>query len=160
MKNRILFASLIVALLLSTFVVVSGCGSVTGGGGGGGGGAAGSPWIYVGNENNNSIMVIDGSTNTTIEPIDLVTYEPYSMAVSPDWKKIYCSTGTYEVLIINTTNNTIEGSFTVINSQKSSGMVVSHDNEYLYMTGVSTNEFFKIYLNGGYTYETAALDAE
>lgn len=47
MKNRILFASLVLSLILSAFVMVSGCGTVAGGGGGGGGGGLTAVQIYA-----------------------------------------------------------------------------------------------------------------
>lgn len=155
MKDRIIFASLILTLLLSTFVIVSGCGTVAGGGGGGA--AAGSPWIYCGSSEGDSIIVINGTTNSVEATVNLGGYNPWNMAASPDGKKIYCSTHNDDVLVIDTATNSTVDVFTVMNSQMSKGMAVSHDGHYLYMTGSLTNEFFRIDLNNNYTYETVAL---
>jgi len=147
MKNRI-FVSILALLSLSLIIAfLYGCAGTS----------VSTPWIYLGSQNNNTILIINGSTNTSSEPIELGAYKPHAIAASPDGKKIYCSTDIDHVLIIDTATNTKTGSFEVVNSRQSAGMAVSHDGNFLYMTGTTTNEFFKIYLNGGYTYETTAL---
>jgi len=150
MKNRILFASLALSLLLSAFVMVSGCGSAASSGGGGGGGSVGTAWIYVGNYDDSTISYID-STNDAVASIELGTYTPYQLAASPDGKHVYGRTSGAggDILVINTSTNTVESMFTAGDPHPYDKMAVSNDGNYLYVTRVNDSDLVKMNVASG-----------
>lgn len=150
MKKQFLFLSLVLAVVILS--ALYGCGNPSGGGGGGG-----SPWIYVSDYDNNSIMVINGTTNASIEPIPL-GFKPANIAVSPDGKKLYVSDyGDDSVTVVDTTTNTTIDSFIPENAARSCGMAVSPNGSYLYMTSATTTEFLKISTTSPYTHQGVQL---
>jgi len=156
MKNNKYVPLIILLVSICSMAFLYGCGTVAGGGGGGG--AAKSAWIYVSDMNNYRIVVIDGTTNTTVEPI-ILDEKPTNIAASPDGKKIYCSVVDDEIYVIDTTTNTSVEMFTVSpNAANSCGMIVSPDNKYLYLTSTTTKEFFRVDLTaGGYPVQSTML---
>ena len=145
--KKIFILSLVISLFLGLAIFISNCGTT------GGGSTVPTPWIYCGSSGGFEILVINGSTNTSTETIDLSPEKPWHIAASPDGKKIYASTDTTTVIIIDTTTNTSVGAFSVPLSQDSYGMVVSHDGKYLYMTDSGSTNLYKVYLTAGNTYE-------
>ena len=65
--------------------------------------------VYVGNYGGNSVSVIDGSTNTVVDTIDLGNHKPYALAFDPINGDIYVSTPPYNdggVAVIDGNNDT------------------------------------------------------
>jgi len=151
--KKILILSLTMSLFFGIAIFVSNCGVTTGNGG-----AVPSPWIYCGNRGDTTILVIDGSTNTSVETIDIAPCQPEHMAASPDGKKIYVDILSSDtVIIIDTTTNTSVGAFSVPLSSYSVGMAISHDGKYLYMTDSGSANLYRIYLDAGNTNEAISL---
>lgn len=51
--------------------------------------ASAAPYIYVTNQNTNSVTVLDAADDTVISVINDVCNTPVVVAFSPDWKKAY-----------------------------------------------------------------------
>ncbi len=151
--KKIFILFLIISLFFGFALFISNCGVTSSGGG-----SVPSPWIYCGNRADTTILVIDGSTNTSVETIDIAPCQPEHMAASPDGKKIYVDIlSSNAVVIIDTTTNTSVGAFSVPLSSSSLGMAVSHDGKYLYMTDSGSANLYRIYLTAGNTNEPISL---
>ena len=147
-----------VSLLIITLGFMAGCNNPTGGGGGGGGGSTKAPWIYCGASAAKNISIINGTTNTRVGSIELGGRTPYHMAASIDGKKLYVTTDTNEVVVINTATNTISGLITIetpatISQTKSFGMAVTKDGKYLYFTCYDLSNQVRVDLQNNNTYE-------
>jgi hypothetical protein len=145
MKNRQYVPVIIVLLVLCSMASLYGCGSATSGGGGG---AAAQIWTYVGNDMNNCIHIIPPSSLEGISTIELGIFSPYYMTKSPGDKKLYVSTSSKEVLVVDTASNTFTVLATLDVNSASKAMRVSADGNYLYM-GASNNKLYKIDLTKG-----------
>jgi len=157
MKKSYFYFAIISLVILSIGIII-GCGS--GASSGGGGASAASPWIYVSSNYNDSIMVINGTTNTTVESIQL-GFHPGNMAVSPDGKKLYVSNvDDDQVIVIDTSTNASVDAFIPVNAADSRGMAVTPNGDYLCMTSHTTTEFFKISTVSPYSYKTVMLTGE
>ena len=155
--KKFVVLSLIVSLLLGLAFFISNCGTGTGGGS-----AVPTPWIYCGSKSDNSILVINGATNASVESIDISPWSPDHIAASPDGKRIYVSsrtppTLTTEVVIFDTTTNTTVEVFNSPIASNCYGMAASHDGKYLYMHDMATTNLYKVYLTAGYTSEAIPI---
>jgi len=158
MRNKIILG-LLVLISVSFMLLVNGCGTVAGGGGGGGGAAA-AAWTYFGNDKTNCIYYyyIAPDSITISGTIELGGYSPYHIAASPDFKKLYVSTDSLKIFVIDTGTNAITSLITLdapAGASLSKAMCVSSDGKCLY-TGVQTSNIYKVYLETG-TYESAPL---
>jgi YVTN family beta-propeller protein len=64
--------------------------------------------IYVTNSDDNTVSVIDITTNTVIDTIPIGVV-PFDIAYSPDNQRMYVTNGGYSIVsVINTTTNTVE----------------------------------------------------
>ena len=138
--KKILISSVLVLSLFALGLFATSC-SVTSGGGS----SVKFPYIYCGNNGDNSVLVINGTTNITVESISLGSLAPYAIAASPDGDKIYVANGSENLLVIDTASNDLEPSIIYIpHSNQSRGMAVSKDGDCLYLTtAVGTTEFIK-----------------
>lgn len=153
MKNKRLLFAVFIGLALCLYVL--GCGNVSGGGGGGGGGSSGQTWAYWGNNSTNCIYYSSVSSANISGTIELGCYSPYYMTKSTDEAKLYVSTASHEVLVIDTSSNTITQLITLDAPTASKAMRVSADGNYLYMGVNDNNNIYKVYLNEG-TYESVS----
>jgi len=154
MKKHIYVLLIAVSVSICLLAFIYGCGSAaSGGGGGGGGGASLTPWIYVGSDYDSTITYINGATNTVAGSIELGSYQPYHMAVSKDRKKLYVTTDSTDLLVIDTSTNQITSIITLETNALSYGMQLSESGDILYITRYYDSGLERVYLNGGNTHE-------
>ena len=142
------FTALMTLLIICSMAFLYGCGSATSGGGGGGGGAAAAAWTYFGNNNDNRIYYISPTGLNPTGTIELGCYSPYYMTKSTDEAKLYVSTASKEVLVIDTATNTFTVLATLDVSSTTKAMQVSFDGKYLYM-GAINDRLYRISLPDG-----------
>jgi len=150
MKKIIIVSALLSSLIFSAFMIAS-CGTNPSGT------KATTPYIYCSMTSLQAIFIINGTTNTSLEPISCAPYDPYQLAASPDNKLIYSTTHSEEVIVIETGANTVEAEIYVPRSNYSPGIAVSHDGDYLYLTSSISTEIYKVFLTAGNTVEVAML---
>jgi DNA-binding beta-propeller fold protein YncE len=143
MKNKY-FIALIVLVSILSFNFIVGCGSTASGGGGASGT---SPWMYVANNTDKTISYVDLSTNTVIGSIE-IGMTPYWLAASPDGKKLYCAVNSPEVVVIDTSSNTISEHISTTSvgtwDSQSYGMEVSNNGSLLYIARLYACDLIKI----------------
>jgi len=148
MRNNKYVPLIVLLVSICAMAFLYGCGSVTSGGGGGGGGGATAAWTYFGNNNDNCIYYISPEGLNISGTIELGCYVPYYMTKSKDNTKLYVSTASNEVLVIDTGKNAITQLITLDAPSQSKAMKVSDDGKYLYMGDSGTN-LYKIDLTNG-----------
>ncbi|MEI6752953.1 MAG: FISUMP domain-containing protein [Paludibacter sp.] len=101
-------------------------------------GAAITSYAYVSNQGNNTVSVINTSTNTVTATVN-VGNTPSGVSISPDGKKVYVSNGgSNTVSVINTATNTVTSTIAVGSSPY--GICVSPDGSKVYVANeVSSN---------------------
>ena len=97
---------------------------------------------YVNAENDGGIVLFDGVKNEKIQAIPLGTpgeIKPMGLALSPDAKKLYVSTGRgRKVFVVDTTTNQAISSFEV--GQRPWGIAVSPDGKTLFTANGTSND--------------------
>lgn len=102
-------------------------------------GASGSPFLYVANNGNGSVSVIDAATNSIAKTITGLD-DPSSVAITPDDKEVYVgSPGADTIWVIDTATNTVTSTFEVTVPGYGfgfapQGMVFSPDGSRLWVT--------------------------
>src|SRR6266446_2039554 len=101
-----------------------------------GGGPSSAQMAYIANSGDNTVSVIDTSTNTVVgAPIPVGTQhtQPTGVAVSPDGSKAYV-TGSDTVSVISVATNTVVATIPI----GARGVAVSPDSSKVYVTGDGT----------------------
>lgn len=94
-------------------------------------------WLYATNIFNNSIAVINTTTNTVAQNITVGTH-PDQVKLSPDGNKLYvCNQGSDEVSVINTETNTVIATIPVGSSPY--GISISPDGSRIYVANSNSN---------------------
>jgi len=88
--------------------------------------------IYVTNQLDNTVSVIDGRTHKIVTTVR-VGVSPAQMAVSPDHKFVYiANTGSDTVSVLDTANNTIGRTIALPRGSRPLGIAVNPNGRYLY----------------------------
>lgn len=96
------------------------------------------PDLYVANTTDNSVSVIDITTNT-VAKIQTDNY-PYKITLLPDYSKAYVTCLASNMIdVINTANNTITKRIQVGDDNKGQGMAISPDGSKLYVVNTADN---------------------
>ncbi len=97
---------------------------------------------YVNAENDGTVVLFDATKNEKIQDIQLGTageIKPMGLALAPDAKKLYVSTGRgKKVFVIDTATNQVTGSFEV--GQRPWGIAVSPDGKTLFTANGPSND--------------------
>ena len=93
---------------------------------------------YITNEGDNTVSVINVTTNTVVATIT-VGVEPLGVSVSSDGTKVYTTNYSHPntVEVISTTTNTVSASITV--GSNPAGLCVSPDGSKVYVANVNSN---------------------
>ncbi len=102
----------------------------------------------VGSGNGHTISVVNLNTNTITATINVVTLAPAALVLSPSGAYLYVvnyangNTGTGNLKIIQTSNNTVVGTVTGLSGPF--GLTLSSDGAYMYITNFGSNNFTPI----------------
>jgi len=95
--------------------------------------------IYVTNQLDNTVSVIDGATHKIVATVP-VGISPAQMAVSADRKSIYiANTGSNTVSVLNTDNDTIAGTIALPPRSRPVDVAVNPNGRYLYTADGGSN---------------------
>ena len=93
---------------------------------------AASGRIYVSNQVDNTVSVIDGATHKSVATVR-VGVSPAGMVVSPDGRFVYlANTGSSTVSVLNTDNNTVAKTIALPRGSRPIGVALSPSGRYLY----------------------------
>jgi YVTN family beta-propeller protein len=95
--------------------------------------------IYVSNQIDNTVSVIDGATHKTVATVG-VGVSPAQMALSPDRKSLYiANTGSNTVSVLNTKTDTIGRTIALPPRSRPIDVAVNPDGRYLYAADGGSN---------------------
>ena len=95
--------------------------------------------IYVSNQLDNTVSVIDGAAHKTVATVR-VGVSPAQVAVSPDRKSVYvANTGSNTVSVLNTDDNTVAATIALPSRSKPVGVALNRDGRYLYTADGGSN---------------------
>jgi YVTN family beta-propeller protein len=95
--------------------------------------------IYVTNQLDNTVSVIDGATRKVVATVR-VGVSPAQMAVSPDHKSIYiANTGSDTVSVVSTAHNTIAKTIALPRGSRPMGVALNPNGRYLYTADGGSN---------------------
>jgi YVTN family beta-propeller protein len=95
--------------------------------------------IYVSNQLDNTISVIDGATHKVVATVR-VGASPAQLAVSPDRRSVYvANTGSDTVSVINSDRNTVAGTIALPRASRPMGVALSPSGRYLYTADGGAN---------------------
>jgi len=95
--------------------------------------------IYVTNQLDNTVSVIDGASHKIAATVR-VGVSPAQMAVSPDRKSIYiANTGSNTVSVLNTDNNSVAKTIALPRGSRPIGVALSPSGRYLYTADGGSN---------------------
>jgi YVTN family beta-propeller protein len=95
--------------------------------------------IYVSNQLDNTVSVIDGATHRTVATVR-VGVSPAQMAVSPDRRSVYiANTGSSTVSVLNTADNTVAKTIALPRRSRPIGVALSPSGRYLYTADGGAN---------------------
>jgi YVTN family beta-propeller protein len=95
--------------------------------------------IYVSNQLDNTVSVIDGATHRTVATVR-VGVSPAQMAVSPDRRSVYiANTGSDTVSVLNTDRNTVAKTIALPRGSRAIGVALSPNGRYLYTADGGTD---------------------
>ena len=94
--------------------------------------------IYVGNQESNSLSVIDSTTKEVTHTIPLSSKKPHNLVASLDGKYLYiANVGSHNVVVFDTKTNREVVSIPA--GTKTHGVSVTPDGQYLYTANVGEN---------------------
>jgi len=124
---------------------------------------AAAGYAYIPNQVDNTVSVIDLSTNVVIKTI-AVGQQPSGVTIAPDGSKAYITNlGSKTLSVINTATNTVTATIPLIDSKTGAGYVLG-DVGYLPVTGIPTNTTISpdgkyVYVaNSGIAYSVNTVD--
>src|SRR5438034_2157823 len=95
--------------------------------------------IYVTNQLDNTVSVIDGATHKVVATVR-VGVAPAQMAVSPDRRSVYiANTGSNTVSVLDTATNTIARTIALPRGSRPAGVAVDPRGRYLYTADGGSN---------------------
>ncbi len=95
--------------------------------------------IYVSNQLDNTVTVIDGATHKIVATVR-VGVSPAQMAVSPDRRSVYiANTGSNTVSVLNTDDNTVAKTIALPRRSRPIGVALSPSGRYLYTADGGAN---------------------
>jgi YVTN family beta-propeller protein len=95
--------------------------------------------IYVSNQLDNTVSVIDGATHKIVATVR-VGVSPAQMAVSPDRRSVYiANTASNTVSVLNTDNNTVAKTIALPRRSRPIGVALSPSGRYLYTADGGAN---------------------
>jgi YVTN family beta-propeller protein len=95
--------------------------------------------IYVSNQLDNTVSVIDGATHKVVATVP-VGVSPAHMAVSADRRSLYiANTGSDTVSVLNTDNNNVAKTIALPRESRPLGVAVSPSGRYLYTADGGAN---------------------
>jgi len=116
--------------------------------------------IYVSNQLDNTVSVIDGDTPKVVATVR-VGVSPAQLAVSPDRRSVYiANTGSNTVSVLNTNSNTVANTIALPRGSRPVGLALSPSGRYLYTADGGNNRVSVIDARAGRVMTSVPVGAQ